>query len=74
MSLSRWVVSKGIWYALCVAAVLGVGSFFNILPQSLKDFLKWLSDNTVTLVVALCFVVGCWTVIKVSGHRKHGES
>jgi heme/copper-type cytochrome/quinol oxidase subunit 2 len=73
MTLKKWIISKGVWYGLAVAAFYAVGQFFGIIPQPIKDMISWFNVNTVLFVVGVCFIVACWTVIKVSGHRKRRE-
>ena len=45
MTLSKWIISKGLWYGLAVASALAIAQFFDLVPQSIKDFFKWFNDS-----------------------------
>jgi hypothetical protein len=44
-------------------------SYFDAIPPVATDIGKWISENTLALVLAVCFVIG----IYVYEHRKKGE-
>lgn len=73
MSFSKWIISKGIWYALAVAAFYAVGQFFGIIPQPIKDLIAWFNANTGLFVFAILFIVGCWTIVRILGYKKKRE-
>lgn len=73
MGINKWLLDKGLWYALVVAAAFSIAAFFDVVPQPVKDLLSWFDRNTTSLLFALCFLVACVTAIKVYGRKKKVE-
>ena len=74
MTLSKWIISKGLWYGLAVASALAIAQFFDLVPQSIKDFFKWFNDSTAALLFTLCFLVACFVFVKVTNRKKQGAT
>ena len=74
MGLGRWIASKGLWYVLAIAGAYSVAWFLNIVPQPVKDGLKWFSDHTTMLLFTVCFLAACVVIVKVTGRKKKGEA
>jgi hypothetical protein len=45
-------------------------SFFNLVPQSMKDFVSYLQKNTLAFLFTLCFLVACYVVLRIKTQRK----
>lgn len=70
MGLSRWLISKGLWYVAAIVGAYSIAWFFDLVPAPVKDTLKWASDNTIALLFTVCFLAGCFVFLRVKGKKK----
>jgi uncharacterized membrane protein YhdT len=69
-TISRWLFEKGVVTIIVMILIYCIGSFFNIVPQPMKDFLTWFDQNTPMIFFAICFLAACFVVVKVKGKKK----
>lgn len=73
VSIAKTITNKLIWTVLGAVVLYLAASAFNLVPQSMKDFAAYLQRNTELFVVAICFLVVCYVVLKVkTSHRGKG--
>ena len=70
MTFSKWLFDKGIVYIIAFTMFYLIGSFFGIIPQPVKDFVGWFDRNSAYLIFAACFLMACFTVIKLKARKK----
>ena len=66
------LIGKLVWIVGAFVVFFFIGDSLGIIPQSAKDTVAWLGENAVWLAFVLCFLVGCYTVLKLKG-KKEGE-
>jgi hypothetical protein len=71
--LLKWVLEKVVVYVLILAFFYIVGESLGIVPQGLRDFVSWLSQNFPLIALTLCVLAICYTVLKLSGRREANE-
>jgi hypothetical protein len=74
LGLARWIASKGLWYVLAIAGAYSIAWFFDIVPTPVKNLLSWFDSHSAMLLFTLCFCLTCFTIIKVTGRKKKGET
>jgi hypothetical protein len=47
---------------------------FGVAPQALTDVGMWLSDNTLLLTIAFCFLAFCYMLIKIKRRNDYSPS
>lgn len=73
MGLKSWLVNKVAYTILAFAIVYLTGSALDLVPQSMKDTVSWFGDNFQGIVLAGCFALGCYTVLKFLDHKKQNR-
>jgi hypothetical protein len=73
MGLLRWFLEKCILYGFIFAIFYLIGLTFNIIPQPLKDFISWLSQNFVFIALTICVLAICYTIIRLSSRGGENE-
>jgi hypothetical protein len=69
--VTKTIASKLIWAVLGFAVLYLAASAFNLVPQSMKDTVAWFGANITLFVVAICFLVACYVVLKIkTRHRE----
>jgi len=72
MGLVRWLLEKCVLYGFIFAVFYLAGSFLGVIPQPLKDFISWLSENFAVIALTVCVLAVCYTVLKLAS--RGGES
>jgi hypothetical protein len=73
MGLLRWILEKCVLYGFVFAVFYVIGSFFGIVPEPIKDFVSWLSQNFVFIALTVCVLAVCYTAIRLSSRREANE-
>jgi len=73
MGLVKWTLEKCISYAFILVVFYLVGSFFGIVPQPLKDFISWLSENFALIALTICILAVCYTALKLASRGNEEE-
>jgi hypothetical protein len=73
MGLLKWILEKCILYGFIFAVFYVIGSFFGIVPEPIKDFVSWLSQNFVFIALTVCVLAVCYTIIRLSSRREANE-
>jgi hypothetical protein len=68
--LLSWLNGKAVLYVLVAVLVYCVGAMFNLIPAPIRGLVSWGDENTDALIFLVCFVLGCYVVLKL---RKKGE-
>jgi hypothetical protein len=73
MGLVRWIVEKVVVYGLVLGIFYIIGQSLGIVPQPLKDFVSWFSENFVFIALTVCVLAICYTIIRLSSRREANE-
>jgi len=73
--ITKTITLKLAW-AILGFVVLYVGaSAFNLVPQSMKNFVAYLETNTLLFVVAICFLTSLYVYFRIKTRSKnYGET
>lgn len=74
MTLKRWLIEKIVLSVLAFSVFYMAGSALNIVPQSMKDSVAWSAENFQTMAVSVCFIVACYTAIRILNRKKQEGS
>lgn len=67
---AKTLVYVSVFLAIVVIGLYTTGQLLNVIPQPVLDLVAWADKNTVILLVTLCFIVACVTIIKVVGGKR----
>jgi succinate dehydrogenase hydrophobic anchor subunit len=73
MGLVKWILEKIAVYVLVFAFFYIVGESLGIVPQPLKDFVSWLSQNFVIIAFTICVLAVCYAIIRLSSRGEENE-
>jgi uncharacterized protein involved in cysteine biosynthesis len=73
MGLLKWIVEKIVVYGLVFAFFYIIGQSLGIVPQPMKDFVAWLSQNFPLIALTICVLAICYTIIRLSTRREANE-
>jgi hypothetical protein len=75
VSITKTITSKLIWAALGSIVLYLSANFLGLVPKSWSNFVAYLQANTVAFLFTLCFIIACYTIIKIKTKRrnKYGE-
>jgi len=61
MGLTKWLLSKVLFYLLVFSAFYLIGLTLGIIPQSIKDVVSWFANNflliTILIIATFTFLI-----------------
>jgi hypothetical protein len=73
MGLLKWIVEKIVVYGLVLGIFYIIGQSLGIVPQPMKDFVAWLSQNFPLIALTICVLAICYTALKLSRRGETNE-
>ncbi len=72
MGFGSWIRGKALVTILAAVFLYFVGASFNLVPTPVQGFVSWMDQNTNSLLFSVCFLAGCYVVIRIS-RKKNQE-
>jgi hypothetical protein len=69
---TQLIVSAFAIALLCFIIFCLASSYFDIAPPAVYDVGKWISDNTLTLTFAVCFITFAWLLERIVSKKDGG--
>lgn len=63
------ILAKLAWVAAAFVAFFFIGDSLGIIPQSVKDTVKWFEENFMVIALTTCFLTACYVALKIFGKR-----
>jgi len=73
MGFSSWIRGKALLTIFAAVALYLIGSTLNMIPAPVQGFVGWMDQNTNSLLFSLCFLAGCYVVIRISRKKAQEE-
>jgi len=74
VTVKRWLIEKIVLSVLAFCFFYMAGSALNVVPQSMKDSVAWFAENFQAMAVSVCFIVACYTAIRILNRKKQEGS
>jgi uncharacterized membrane protein len=73
MGFSSWIRGKALVTILAAIALYFIGSSLNLVPAPVQGFVSWMDQNTNSLLFSVCFLAGCYVVIRLRRKKEQEE-
>ena len=70
MGLTRWLISKGLFYLFIFAIFYLIGELLGIVPEPLKNLVKWVAGNFLLITILLISFMGFLVMMRLTGPKR----
>lgn len=70
MGLTKWLLSKGLFYVFIFGIFYLVGSMIGWVPKPLQDLVKWLGDNFLLISILLMFTMAFIVMMRLTAPKR----